>query len=73
MDAEIPGVVEVKAGLGGLPTVVLMHSCGASAEVGLSCALGALPWTISTLFLLALVLELSCLLQVKKFLKSHGS
>jgi hypothetical protein len=31
--AGIPGFVEVKEGLGGLPTVVLTHACGASAEV----------------------------------------
>ncbi|EFN52258.1 hypothetical protein CHLNCDRAFT_36917 [Chlorella variabilis] len=31
----IPGRVEVVAGLGGLPTVVLKHACGASAEVAL--------------------------------------
>ncbi len=29
----IPDHVEVFAGLGGLPTVRLMHACGASAEV----------------------------------------
>lgn len=29
----IPGRVEVVAGLGGLPTVLLKHACGASAEV----------------------------------------
>ncbi|KAL4856677.1 putative glucose-6-phosphate 1-epimerase [Chlorella vulgaris] len=31
----IPGRVEVVAGLGGLPTVLLKHACGASAEVTL--------------------------------------
>lgn len=29
----IPERVEIKAGLGGLPTVVLKHACGSSAEV----------------------------------------
>lgn len=37
----IPGSVEFEAGRGGLPTVVLKHACGASAqvrlEVGCSC------------------------------------
>jgi glucose-6-phosphate 1-epimerase len=29
----IPGYVEVKAGRGGLPTVVLTHACGSTAEI----------------------------------------
>ena len=29
----IPGSVEFEAGRGGLPTVVLKHACGASAQV----------------------------------------
>jgi len=32
---EIPGHVEFKEGRGGLPTVVLKHACGSSAEVTL--------------------------------------
>jgi glucose-6-phosphate 1-epimerase len=35
----IPGSVEFVPGNGGLPTVLLKHSCGASAQVWVACVL----------------------------------